>query len=134
MYGTFLYPRSARSGPWVLQSDNKALISIMETRHTDKNSPWQRVLSGTSYGYIRHFNNSRNARDSVARILKNFAPEEPKLENLSNGIGWVIKTDSNPHDVPKLCAYAGLNPKQANGKATDSNLEKYSQDKEVITL
>jgi len=125
MYGTFLYPREARRGPWVLQSDNKALISIMEVRHAQKTSPWKRVLSGTSYGYMRHFNNSRNAKDSVARILKNFAAEEPEFKDLSDGIGWAIKTNPRPHDVPNLCAYAGLNPKLGNDKEAEANLENY---------
>lgn len=55
--------------------------------------------------------------DSVARILKNFAPEEQKFENLSNGIGWVIKTNPRPHDVPNLCAYAGKKSKHDLNRA-----------------
>ena len=117
MYGTFLYPRSTRRGPWVLQTDDRALIAIMQERSAQRSSPWRRVLSGTSYGYMRHFNNSRNAMDSVARILKKFAADEPEFKDLSDGIGWVIKTNPRPNDVPNLCAYAGKKSKHDLNRA-----------------
>ena len=108
-YGTFFFPRLEKSGDWVLQTDQKQLIELMMLRNWDKGSPWQQCLSGTSYGFSRRFASSRNAKESVTRILSKLALESFDFIELGDGKGWEIKIACVPKVYNNSCAYAAIN-------------------------
>lgn len=106
-YGTFLYPRLEKSGNWVLQTDWPELIGLMQLRNWDVRSPWRQCLSGTSYGFTRSFICSRDAKNSVTRILSRIAPEFFEFIELDDDKGWEIKTSPSPQDIPQTCLDTG---------------------------
>lgn len=108
-YGSFLYPRLEKSGPWLLQTDRKEIIDLMQERHWNTKSPWQQCLSGTSFGFTRSFDSARNAKESITRILNKLAPESFELIELDDGKGWEIKTSPSCQLPSKTCAYTGFN-------------------------
>ena len=108
-YGTFLYPKLEKSGPWVLQTDRKDIIDLMQERHWNTKSPWQQCLSGTSFGFTRSFDSARNAKESVTRILSKLALGSFDFTELGDGTGWEIKITCDPQVYHNSCAYTGIN-------------------------
>lgn len=108
-YGTSLYPRLYNRGSWVLQTDRKEIIDLMQERHWNTKSPWRQCLSGTSFGFTRSFDSARNAKESVTRILSKLASESFEFIELGDGKGWEIKLAPSRQLPAKTCAYAGIN-------------------------
>jgi hypothetical protein len=108
-YGTFLSPELEINGPWRFQTDNPLLIELMQERHWQKSSPWKQVGSGTSFIYCRGFYCSRDAKNSVTRILKKLPAEAFEFVKAYPGIGWEIKSPPDPQVPRNTCAYAGEN-------------------------
>jgi hypothetical protein len=105
-YGTFFFPRLNKSGDWVLQTDRKEIIDLMQERNWNTKSPWRQCLSGTSFGFTRSFDSARNAKESVTRILSKLALGSFDFIELGDGKGWEIKTSPTPQNNPNPCAYA----------------------------
>ena len=116
-YGTFLFPRLYNQGPWVLQTDRKEIIDLMQERHWNTKSPWRQCLWGTLLGYTRDFCSARDAKKSVTRILSKLPSQAFDFTDLSDGKGWEIKIACSPHNAAKLCAYTGDNQEQQLTKA-----------------
>ncbi len=95
-YGTFLYPRLHKQGPWVLQTDRKEIIDLMQERHWNAKSSWRQCLSGTSFGFTRSFDSARNAKESITRILSKLATDSFEFIELGDGKGWEIKIALSP--------------------------------------
>ena len=108
-YGTYLFPRLHKQGPWILQTDLKEIIDLMQERHWNTKSPWRQCLSGTSFGFTRSFDSARNAKESITRILSKLAPDSFEFIELGDGKGWEIKIACSPHNAANLCAYSGDN-------------------------
>jgi hypothetical protein len=108
-YGTFLSPELEINGPWRLQTDYPLLIELMQQRHWQKSSPWKQVGCGTSFIYCRGFYCSRDAKNSVTRILQKLPAEGFEFVELRQDIGWEIRIPSSPQVPQNSCAYAGLN-------------------------
>ena len=116
-YGTSLFPRLYNQGPWVLQTDRKEIIDLMQERHWESKSPWRQCLRGTSFGYTRDFYSARDAKESVTRILSKLPFLAFDFTELGDGQGWEIKIVCSPQNAAKLCAYTGDNQEQQSTKA-----------------
>jgi hypothetical protein len=116
-YGTYLFPRDQKQGPWVLQTDQKDLIGLMQERHWDAKSPWRQCLQGTSFGFTRYFSCARNAQESVARILNKLTVQAFNFSELSDGKCWQIRITCTPDHTANPCAYSGENHKPQSTKA-----------------
>ena len=108
-YGTYLFPRLYKQGPWVLQTDRKEIIDLMQERHWNTKSPWRQCLSGTSFGFVRSFDSARNAKESITRILAKLPQELFEFIELDDSKGWEIKLAPNRQLPAKTCAYTGFN-------------------------
>ena len=116
-YGTYLFPRLHKQGSWVLQTDRREIIDLMQERPWESKSPWRQCLWGTSFGYTRDFHSARDAKESVTRILNKLPLQAFDFTELGDGKGWEIKIACSPHNAANLCAYTGDNQEQQSTKA-----------------
>lgn len=104
---TSIFAEDRSSGMWRLQTNEPALVAIMNGRAKQPASPWTIVGRGLTANdpmiYQRTFSSSTKARISLERILMRMDAEPFELVDVSVSIGWEVERPSARRNPSNRC-------------------------------